>query len=158
MSNSIRLKTICGGRVTPENIGKLAAEQIKSAGTSNSKVRCIQGLTEAVLCGDLDFDKFPSMTDEDVMQELMRLHGIGHWTAKMYLLFALDRPDVLPYEDVAFLQVYRWAYKTDDCSKEAVCKKCKKWKPYSSVDARFFYAALDMGLTKEEFHLFKQKP
>lgn len=60
-----------------------------------------------------------------------------------------------PYEDGAFLQAYRWAYKTDDPSTQLIKKRCKKWKPYSSTAAPYFYRALDAGLTKEEFHLYK---
>lgn len=59
------------------------------------------------------------------------------------------------YEDAAFLQSYEWMYKTEDRSKESITKKCKKWKPHSSIAARYLYRALDMGLAKEEFHLFK---
>ena len=69
----------------------------------------------------------------------------------------LDRQDILPTEDVAFLQAYEWMYNTKDRSRVSVEKKCKKWKPYSSIAARYLYRALDMGLTKNEFHLYKQK-
>jgi DNA-3-methyladenine glycosylase II len=61
----------------------------------------------------------------------------------------------LPFEDGAFLQAYKWLYKTDEVSKEAIQKKCKKWKPYSSIASRYMYKALDSGLTKKEFHLYK---
>ena len=94
------------------------------------------------------------MTDEAALKELVSLHGIGIWTAKMYLIFVLDRQDILPFEDVAFLQSYKWLYKAEDVSKASIEKKCKKWKPYSSIAARFLYRALDMGFTKKEFHLF----
>ena len=60
-----------------------------------------------------------------MITELTKLRGIGEWTAHMYLIFVLDRPDVLPITDVAFLQVYKWLYKTEDCSKQSVIKKCK---------------------------------
>ena len=73
----------------------------------------------------------------------------------MFLIFVLDRPDVLPFEDGAFLQTYRWLYKTDEVSPESIKKKCKKWRPYSSYTARYMYRALDTGLTKEPFHLYK---
>ena len=63
----------------------------------------------------------------------------------------------LPYEDVAFLQSYEWMYKTKDRSKESITKRCKKWKPYSSITSRYLYRALDMGLTKRIFHLHKQE-
>ena len=69
--------------------------------------------------------------------------------------FVLDRQDVLPFEDGAFLQSYRWLYKTTDIAPVSVKKKCAKWKPYSSIAARYLYRVLDLGLTREEFHLFK---
>lgn len=150
-----RLKDLCDGEVTPERITALNDDEIRGIGTSSSKVRCIRSVTEAVLCGDLDFDKMDTLSDEEVISSLTRFHGIGNWTAKMFLIFVLNRPDILPVEDGAFLQTYRWAYKTDDCREQAIYKKCRKWKPYSSIASRFFYRALDAGMTKEEFHLFK---
>lgn len=150
-----RLEDLCDGKVTPERIAALNDDEIRGTGTSSSKVRCIRSVTEAVLCGDLDFDKMDTLSDEEVICALTKLHGIGNWTAKMFLIFVLNRPDVLPVEDGAFLQTYRRVYKTDDCSEKAVSKKCRKWKPYSSIASRFFYRALDAGLTKKEFHLFK---
>lgn len=93
--------------------------------------------------------------DLEVIKRLTSIKGIGTWTAKMYLIFVLNRQDILPYEDGAFMQVFRWLYKTENCSKQDVIKKSQKWKPYSSIAARFMYRALDMELTKSEFHLFK---
>ena len=150
-----RLEELCDGVVTPERIAELSDEELSKTGTSSSKVRCIRSVTEAVLCEDLNFDKMETLSDEEVMCSLTKLHGIGNWTAKMFLIFVLNRPDILPVEDSAFLQTYRWVYKTDDSSEKAVCKKCKQWKPYSSIASRFFYKALDAGLINKEFHLFK---
>lgn len=151
-----RLEDLCNGNISVESIDSLTDEQILSIGTSSSKVAYIRGVTEAVKAGIIDFSTLPLMNDKEVMKVLTSLKGIGNWTAKMYLIFVLDRPDILPIEDVAFLQAYEWLYKTKDRSKESVEKKCKKWKPYSSVAARYLYHALDSGLTKEEFHLYKQ--
>ena len=150
-----RLETLCNGKITVESIDSLTDEQIRSIGTSSSKVSYIRGIVEAVKSGIIDFSVFPNMADKDVIKTLTALKGIGNWTAKMYLIFVLDRLDILPTEDVAFLQAYEWLYKTKDRSKESVERRCKKWKPYSSVAARYLYRALDGGLTKEEFHLFK---
>ena len=150
-----RLDEICQGDICPETVSKLTDSQIRNIGTSNSKVSFIRSITEAVTSGELDFDELAVLDDEQVTKKLMAIRGIGTWTAKMYLLFLLNREDVLPYEDVAFLQAYQWLYKTKDRTPDSVIKKCKKWKPYSSYAARFLYRALDTGLTKEEFHLFK---
>ena len=150
-----RLMTICSGNICPETISSLYDEEIRGVGTSNTKVTFIRSITEAVTTGVLDFDELDKMDDEIVMKKLMSVRGIGTWTAKMYLLFVLGRQDVLPYEDVAFLQSYQWLYKTEDRSPNSVIKRCKKWKPYSSIAARYLYRALDEGYTKEEFHLYK---
>lgn len=150
-----RLEELCGEEISPARISALTDEQIRSTGTSNAKVEYIRNITNAVTNGTLDFSAMQHFSDEEVIASLTKIRGIGKWTAKMYLMFVLDRQDILPFEDGAFLQVYRWMYKTQDCSEKAVTTKCKKWKPYSSVASRFCYRALDAGMTKEEFHLFK---
>ncbi|MDY6292001.1 MAG: DNA-3-methyladenine glycosylase 2 family protein [Succiniclasticum sp.] len=150
-----RVAGLCGGDITPENLLKLNREQLRSTGLSYTKADNILGIAKAATDGSLDFSNFPNMTDEEVMKELTRLRGIGAWSAKMYLIFTLNRMDVLPYEDGAFLQTYAWLYKTNDLQPAAIIKRCKKWKPYSAIAARYFYYALDMGLTKQDFHLFK---
>lgn len=149
-----RLEELCLGNVNPDSISALTDEQIRSTGTSNAKVEYIRNLTNALESGALSFDKLSEMPDKDVIREMTKIRGIGVWTAKMHLMFVLNRTDILPVEDGAFLQGYRWVYKTDDCKPATVAKKCKKWKPYSSIAARFLYRALDLGLTKKEFHLF----
>ena len=115
----------------------LSDEENRSIGTSASKVKCIRFVTDADFCGDLNFEDIHKLSDSEVMQSLTKIHGIGNWTAKMFLMFVLGRPDVLPVEDGAFLQTYRWVYKTDDCDEKTVYQKCKKWQPYSSIAARF---------------------
>jgi|GEM_PF-91091 len=152
-----RLKVLCGGRITIKAVGKLSAKQIKSIGTSKAKVGYIQALTKALKTKELGLPSLRKLDDDDVIKALTSIRGLGIWSAKMYLIFVLNRNDVLPYEDAAFLQSYEWLYKTKDRSKEAVKKKCKKWKPYSSIAARYLYRALDEGLTKEEFHLVRQR-
>jgi len=151
-----RVANLCGESITPENLLKLNREQLRKAGLSYTKADNILGIAKAVTDGILDFSNFPNMTDQEVINELTSLRGIGTWSAKMYLIFTLNRMDVLPYEDVAFLQTYTWLYKTKDLQPTAIIKRCKKWKPYSSIAARYFYYALDMGLTKQEFHLYKE--
>ncbi len=150
-----RLVDLCNGSITPTTIHQLTDEQIKSIGTASSKVSYIRSLTTAIINGDLNLNVLEKSTDSEVYKTLTSLKGIGSWTAKMYLIFVLDRQDILPFEDVAFLQSYMWMYKTSDCTKNSVLKRCKKWSPYSSIAARYLYRALDLGLTKDTFHLYK---
>lgn len=150
-----RLVDLCNGFISPKSIMLLSDEQIKSIGTATSKVSFIRALTDAVISKELDFSELESLSNNDVIEKLTKIKGIGSWTASMYLIFVLDRQDILPINDVAFLQAYKWLYKTNDISKSSIQNRCRKWKPYSSVAARYLYRALDAGLTKEEFHLYK---
>lgn len=105
---------------------------------------------------DLKLGKGVEVHAEENPQLMTSVRGLGNWTAKMYLMFVLGRPDVLPFEDGAFRQTYRWLYRTEKCSAEDIKARCKKWRPFSSTAARYFYQVLDRGYTKNEFHLYGQ--
>lgn len=150
-----RVIDLCDGEITPSRIAALPKDVLASAGMSKAKAEYIMLLTKGIQDGTIDLSILPSLSDAEVYKYLTSFRGIGSWTAKMYLIFVLGREDILPYEDGAFIQVYKWLYKTDDVSKESIKKKCKKWSPYSSIASRYFYRALDYGYTKEPFHLFK---
>ena len=149
-----RLEALCG-EITPGHILLQTPELLRSTGMSTTKVEYIQIIAHAVRSGSLCLEELAGLPDEEVFKALTSIRGIGPWTAKMYLLFVLNRQNVLPVEDVAFQQSYRWLYKTVDVTPAAIMKKCQKWKPHSSIAARYLYRALDMGLTKTEFHLYK---
>ncbi|WP_337366558.1 DNA-3-methyladenine glycosylase 2 family protein [Phascolarctobacterium sp.] len=146
-----RFLELCKGKVTPRRVKALTIDDMRSIGLSRSKASYIHNLTAA----NIDFEELKGLPDEEVIKKLTAIRGIGNWTAKMFLIFDLDRQNVLPFEDGAFLQTYKWLYKTDDVSKMAIEKKCKKWAPYSSIAARYFYEALDRGMPKEVFKLGK---
>lgn len=143
-----KLSDLCEGVITPQSVYNLSSEQIKSVGLSKQKVGYIKCLTETVINRGIDFSELPLLSDAEIIERLKTIRGIGNWSAKMYLIFVLNRQDVLPYEDGAFLQSYKWAYKTQAPSIEEIQLSCKKWSPYSSIAARYLYRALDTGLTK----------
>ena len=146
-----RLELLCEGVITPNRISQLSDEEIRNAGTSNAKVEYIHNITKSVMDGTIDFEAMSILTDDEIIHSLTKIRGIGNWTAKMYLMFVLDRKDILPIEDGAFIQVYRWLYDTDDYTPKSIYSKCKKWSPYSTIAARFCYKALDTGMTKRVF-------
>lgn len=150
-----RLEEICNHNISATTISQLSIEDIRSCGTSIPKSNYISSLAHSVINGSCDFDYISSLDDNAAMNYLLQLKGVGTWTAKMYLIFVLNRSDILPFEDVAFQQAYKWLYKTDDISKESISKRCKKWSPYASIGARYMYRLLDEGFTKEPFHLYK---
>lgn len=146
-----RLVALCENDISIRTFDALTDDQIKSVGISSSKVSYIRALNDAIRCGSLKLADLMNMTDDEVISSLTKVKGIGKWTAKMYLIFVLDRQNILPIEDVAFLQSYKWMYQTNDVDKTNVNKKCRKWAPYSTVASRYLYRALDMGYTKKPF-------
>lgn len=143
-----RLVELCNNIISPFTIGKLSVEQLRSIGLSKSKCNYILNLANIVRAGEIELDRLECLPDAEVLKILTSIKGIGNWTAKMYLLFFLQREDILPYEDVAFLQAYKWLYNTNVTKPESIARRCKKWKPYTSIGARYMYMALDTGLTK----------
>lgn len=142
------LLDICNNKITPEEILRHSIDELHSTGISINKSKYILGFAESVYSGKINFNELSTFSDSDVIKKLTSIKGIGNWTAKMYLLFVLNRPDILPYEDVAFLQSYKWLFNTNKTDPASVMKKCQKWSPYSSIASRYMYKALDTGLTK----------
>lgn len=151
---STRFSALCYGNVTVENVSLLTVNQLRGIGLSNAKSNYILTFTDAIRNNIIDLDDLSNYSDSEVIGKLTSIRGIGTWTSKMFLIFILCRPDVLPYEDGAFMKSYKWLYKVEDVSPSAIKEKCKKWCPYSSIAARYLYRALDMGFTKKPFHLF----
>ena len=96
-----RLQDICGGTITASKVGKLSLKQLQSIGLTGAKVRTISELTDASLSGEINFRKFNSMTNEEIINDLVPLFGIGRWTVEMFLIFHLGRLDVWPVDDLA---------------------------------------------------------
>ena len=149
-ANSIvsRLYSLCNGRISVESILGLDKETLRGIGLSNRKTDYILRLAETVHGDPELFLRLKEMPDREVIRKLMSLYGIGPWSAKMYLIFVLDRQDVLPYEDGAFIQVYKWMYETEDIETEAIERQCAPWRPYTSLAARYLYRVLDEGLLR----------
>ena len=143
------IAAMTGGEFTPRALLRLSPEELRAAGMSRNKAGYLLGFAAAVAGGSLDLGALPALSDGEVIKTLMSQRGIGPWTAKMYLLFVLGREDVLPYEDAAFMQSFRWLYGLDAPTREAVARRCRKWKPYSSIAARYLYRALDTGMVRK---------
>jgi DNA-3-methyladenine glycosylase II len=96
-----RLQEKCGGTITSAKVGALSLKQLQSIGLTGAKVRTISELTDASLSGEINFRKFSHMTDEEIINDLVPLFGIGRWTVEMFLIFHLGRLDVWPVDDLA---------------------------------------------------------
>jgi 3-methyladenine DNA glycosylase/8-oxoguanine DNA glycosylase len=103
-----RFTALAGDPLTPEGILKLTAEQLRSAGLSKQKSSYLFDMAERAHRGELDFSRLPQMTDDEVIEHLTQVKGVGVWTAHMFLMFTLQRPNVLPVGDYGIrMAVYR---------------------------------------------------
>jgi len=152
---SARVCNLCGGNILPEKLIALSISELRKTGLSLAKAKYIHGIAQ--LCCDAPnfFTALANKTDNDVIKELKKLHGVGSWSAKMYLIFVLDRQDILPFENRAFQQAFCWMYPFANLDRNSIVEICSKWSPYASIASRYLYKALNSGLTKQPIQSLK---
>lgn len=140
------LEAVPGGYLTPEAILALTAAEMRALGLSGQKTAYIRDLAERTRSGELNFATFPEMADDDVIEHLTRVKGVGVWTAHMFLIFALQRPNVLPTGDLGVRSAIRKAYRLRDLPKPVRIEKiAKRWHPYCSIATWYLWRSLDGG-------------
>ena len=129
------------GEVTPESV--LAAEEaaLREAGLSASKVEYLRNTARAFQERDYTREGLADLTDEEVVDRLTEIRGVGEWTAHMYLLFVLERPDVLPLGDLAIRRGIEDLYGNGGAMTRAEMREvAEAWRPYRSVATRYIWA------------------
>ncbi|MGQ0457277.1 MAG: DNA-3-methyladenine glycosylase family protein [Hyphomicrobium sp.] len=128
---------------SPLNAASVCAapdERLAQLGLSRPKIKTLKVLADAVATGGLDFRKLNRASDEDVFSHLTSLHGIGPWTADIYLLFALNRPDAFPAGDLALqLAAGRLFAKDDRIPAAALLELAEQWRPWRAIAARMLW-------------------
>jgi len=140
-----RLEALCDGRVTPQAIMNLSVGEMRRAGLSRQKLSYIRDLADHVHEGRLEFTQLHKLPDEEVIEILTDVKGIGRWTAQMFLLFALERPNVLPTGDLGVQNAIKKAYHKRKVTPKHIEKMGKKWEPYCSVASWYLWRSLDQG-------------
>jgi DNA-3-methyladenine glycosylase II len=129
-----RLIAAAGGELTPESILALTPEQMRAVGLSRQKLSYMRDLAERTRSGEIDFASLPAMSDEDVIEHLTRVKGIGVWSAQMFLMFALRRPNVLPTADYGVRAAIKKHYRKRKLpNHKQIVKLARSWQPYCSV-------------------------
>ena len=140
-----RLATAAGGTVTPESILKLTPVQMRAAGLSKQKLSYIRDLAQRTHVKEVDFAALPALSDAEVIATLTKVKGIGEWTAHMFLIFALQRPNVLPTGDYGVRAAIKRAYRKRKLPTPAAMEKlAKSWHPYCSVAAWYLWRSMDV--------------
>lgn len=131
-------------RLTPAGIMKLRPERMRKLGLSGQKTLYIRELAKHTRRGSVVFEALPGFDDAGVIEHLTRVKGIGVWTAQMFLMFALRRPDVLPVADLGIRTAMKKAYGLDDLPKPPEIEKiAAAWKPYASIACWYLWRSLE---------------
>jgi len=140
-----RFAALVGEPLTPEGILKLSEEQLRSVGLSKQKSSYLRDLAAKTHEGKLDFGRLPKLSDDEVIEHLTQVKGIGVWTAHMFLMFALRRPNVLPTGDFGVRMAMKKYYKKRNLPKPDQMEKiAKAWEPYRSVACWYLWKSLDV--------------
>jgi len=127
------------GIITPDTISAATAEEIRQCGISLKKAGYIRGIGDAVVGGDLDLAGLHELSDDDVISRLTVLHGIGIWTAEMLLIFAMERPDVLSWGDLAIRRGMMRLYSKESIDRVAFERYRKRYSPHGSVASLYLW-------------------
>jgi 3-methyladenine DNA glycosylase/8-oxoguanine DNA glycosylase len=165
-----RFTTLAGDPVTPEGILKLSAEQLRAVGLSKQKSSYLFDMAERAHRGDLDFSRLDKMNDDEVIEHLTQVKGVGVWTAHMFLMFTLKRANVLPTGDFGIRMAMHKNYlervakrkngngvrkskrtaaksakvKITLPTPEQMEKIAKRWEPYRSIACWYLWRSLDV--------------
>ena len=144
-----RLVKLLGGKVTPRRVVNRTPEQLRTAGLSRSKAAYILDLADKALRREVEFGRFAAMDDEAILAELTAVKGIGVWTAQMFLLFHLQRPDVLPTGDLGLRLAVADAYGVPvGTAADEMLARRERWSPYCSVASRVLWLSRRAAMAK----------
>lgn len=144
-----RVQVLCGGALAAEPLSRLADEALRGAGLSRQKLGYLRDLAARDAAGSLDTRHFPDLPDEDITRQLVQVKGVGVWTAQMFLIFRLGRPDVLPVLDLGIRKGVQRAYrlrKLPDAKR--IEKIAGPWAPYRTVGSWYMWRVLELDATK----------
>jgi len=129
---------------TPAEILDDEPEELRAAaGLSRAKVTYLRSLAEHVISGDLELERLDELSDEDVIAELTAVKGLGLWSAHMFLMFHLSRPDVLPVGDLGIRRAIERAYGLDELPEAAAIERiAEPWRPHRTLACRYLWRSL----------------
>lgn len=133
-----------GGAPTPEQLLATGPDELRKAGLSGAKATYLRSLAEHVLSGELELDRLAELPDAEVSAQLTAVKGLGQWTADMFLIFHLRRPDVLPVGDLGIRRAAQIAYGWDELpDRKRLVEIAEPWRPHRSLACLYLWRSLD---------------
>ena len=144
-----RVQALCGGAVAADPLASLSDDALRGAGLSRQKLGYLRDLSSRAAAGGLDTVHLPDLPDEEVMRQLVQVKGVGVWTAQMFLMFRLGRPDILPVLDLGIRKGVQRAYRLRKLPEaKRVEKIAASWAPYRTVGSWYMWRVLELKVTK----------
>jgi DNA-3-methyladenine glycosylase II len=142
-----RLQELAGpDGLTATNLSKFTVDDLRSVGLSPQKASYVTDLAAKVNDGTVNLQQIGRLSDEKVIDTLIKVKGIGRWTAQMFLIFSLGRPDVFPHDDLGIRTAIRDCYGLDDLpDKETSHAIAAPWRPYASIASWYCWRALELA-------------
>jgi DNA-3-methyladenine glycosylase II len=138
------IESVPAGRAMPVALATLSDEQFRTAGISRQKALYLRDLCDKVASGLVPLEAVDAMPDEEVIAALTQVKGIGRWTAEMFLIFRLQRPDVLPLNDLGIINAIQRAYRLrKKPTPTRMLKLGEAWRPYRSVASWYLWRSLE---------------
>jgi DNA-3-methyladenine glycosylase II len=132
------------GVPTPAGFAAVTDAELRAAGMSRQKIAYLRDLSGKIASRDVDLDALDAMSDEEVIASLVKVKGIGRWSAEMFLMFRLHRPDVLPVGDLGIVNAIRAQYRLRKTpTPDRIRRIAEAWKPYRSIACWYLWRSLD---------------
>lgn len=139
-STFLKLRQILSGPLTPNRVAALSSQQTRGCGVSRQKHRYLNQLADDIVKGRFDLNELPSLSDQGGLAQLTARLGIGRWSAEVYLMSALGRPDVLPSGDLGLLKGLEELDGGQYDDFNAIVERAEQWRPHRSMATRLVWA------------------
>jgi len=125
----------------PDEVLAVTIETLRSVGLSNSKANYVRNIAQAVSSGSLPLDQLEKQSDDEVKRELIKIKGIGPWSAEMFLIFSLKRPDIFSVGDLGLRTAIEKLYGISRDDQKAILALAESWRPHRSLACRYLWAS-----------------
>jgi len=138
-----RVRALVGKRYRPAAILKQEHQTLRNCGLSNRKVEYIQGIAKAVSTRKLSFGRLKKLTDEEIINKLVELRGVGRWTAEMFMMFSLGRMDIFSPLDIGLQRGMRILFDDPEMDLATMEVEAERWQPYRSIASLYLWKIVD---------------